>query len=330
MKKRIAIISILMGIMIFPSIATADSPITSTDIYRAYLDYGIVEEANSTGIIDEQIAEYLADPERPIDVKAAIINALSWDFDGKANAEAYSKLIYDKSVEGLDMDSLSGDQLFCIGYLKAMDDYFNVDTAINILKLAEEKIPDSFTVSIVRALVESMNDFDNSWELFIKPVLQDKGLSEDMRQPAINIIIDYMAAYNEAPELNISRNNIVITKDTVEQVYLYGTFTFFEDVPYSILSDSDIADAEIIRDEYGIWNLFITGKTEGSSSILVGNNDSKEETIYFEVVSETVTEAPKTGSGPFSLELILAAGATLMAVSAKLCKKKEENQNSEA
>lgn len=59
-----------------PVTVFADSPITSTDFYRAYTDVSIVKTAKEKGVMDKEIANYLHSSKNPIDVKAAVINAL--------------------------------------------------------------------------------------------------------------------------------------------------------------------------------------------------------------------------------------------------------------
>jgi len=196
MKKIIAIICFSFVFLLNSTTAYADSPITSTPFYTEYLDIDIVK-ASEQGTINAGIAEYLADESNPLDVKAAVINALSWDFDGKDNAEIYSQLIYGKSINELDFISLPADQQFCIGYLMAMDDYFDVEQALEYLKIAEENSGNSFTVSIIRALVEAMGMEGNIWKNYIEPVLNNSSLNNDLSEDALQIITDYMITYTD-------------------------------------------------------------------------------------------------------------------------------------
>jgi hypothetical protein len=67
----------------------ADSPITSTPFSEAYQDYNIVKAAKRSGVLTVEMAEYLSSPSNPVDIKAALINSLSWKFEGKKNALLY-------------------------------------------------------------------------------------------------------------------------------------------------------------------------------------------------------------------------------------------------
>ena len=71
----------------------ADSPITATDFYKAYMDVKMVQRAHLEGVMGLEIAEFLSSPDNPIDVKAAVINDLSWKFDGKNNPEKYANYL---------------------------------------------------------------------------------------------------------------------------------------------------------------------------------------------------------------------------------------------
>ncbi len=197
MKKWIAAVSILFVLCMLPNKAYADSPITATVFFTAYEDVAIISEARSSGVVDQEIADYLADENNPIDIKAAIINALSWDLDNKNNAELYSRYIYNTSFEDMDLESLRGDQLFCLGYLKALDNYFDVEPSLVYLRKAEELMPDSFTVAMIRSLAEAMKAAEqNLWEVYTLPVLNDSSLTMDMRQEAVTVITDYMVLYS--------------------------------------------------------------------------------------------------------------------------------------
>lgn len=195
MKKLILILCAILGILLLTDTAYADSPLTSTDFNKAYSDIELVTYAADTGIMDEEIAAYLRDEENPIDIKAAIINALSWGPDNKDNAQLYSNIAYGIALEELQITELGGDQQFCFGYLLAMDDYFDTTVAKEYLRLAKTNMPVSFTVAMIYGLVESMDLAYGSWEDHIKPVLDDPELLPDMRQGAIDNITDYMVLY---------------------------------------------------------------------------------------------------------------------------------------
>ena len=178
--------------------ATADSPITSTHFCEAYLDYPIVVDAQKSGVVTKDIARYLTD-DNPIDVKAAVINALSWDTDGKDNAARYCKLRYRDTGEPPDVKDMDGHEAFVLGYLTVMDDYFHPDAALPYMDRARELLPESYTVAMVRALVMAQAQMDKDdwgplWES-VSAVMENEELNGDMRVGAVKIITDYMILY---------------------------------------------------------------------------------------------------------------------------------------
>jgi hypothetical protein len=185
------------------SLTYADSPITSTDFYKAYLDVEMVKKAETEGVMSMKFAEFLCDPEVPLDQKAALVNALSWNIDGKDNAEIftyYLALMNNKTVTDLQIADLAPDELLCLGYLTVMDDYFNPDKALPYLEKAAEKIPKSFTAAIIYALTRAQKLMDSDWGEAWKVtenVFENKKLKLDMKKKARDIIFDYMVLYRD-------------------------------------------------------------------------------------------------------------------------------------
>ena len=181
-------------------IGSADSPVTSTPFSDAYLDYGIVKQAKEAGVVGDDTAAYLADPENPIDVKAAVCCALGWSVDGKHNAEVYCRL-RGLSRDGLpEPGTLEGDQALVVGYLALLDDYNDPERALPYLRRAVSERPDSLTVAIVHAIARGQRVFPNAdhWPriwLLAERVLSDESLNGDMRVGAIRIITDYLKLY---------------------------------------------------------------------------------------------------------------------------------------
>ncbi|MNB82477.1 hypothetical protein D3C75_292870 [compost metagenome] len=175
----------------------ADSPVTSTAIYKAYLDVDIVAAAEKSGL-NRTVADYLASSGNPLDVKAAAINALYSDlaWSDREHAEEYSQLVYGKSTAALDKSALSAQQLFVIGYLKVLDHYLDPD--ITWITAAQKALPDSQTVALIHALAASQQNMDCSW-VITEQVLDDTELTKDLRQGAVNIITEYMVLYKGSP-----------------------------------------------------------------------------------------------------------------------------------
>jgi len=206
MKNLLALALLLTGALLAAPRLRADSPLTSTDFYGAYLDIPLVKEARDAGVLNDKMCAYLADPKNPIDAKAALINALGWDSDGKENSKIYVQYLaklrnIDTNKELDDMGKLfKGDDYFCAGYLLALDDYFNVENALPFMELAVQNNPTSYTVSIIRALIRAqiaMDDMSNWCGVWKEAdaVYQNKGLKLDLREKGRKAIYDYMVLY---------------------------------------------------------------------------------------------------------------------------------------
>lgn len=178
----------------------ADSPITSTVFYTFYSDIPIVEKAHQSGTINDSIADYLLNDTVAIDVKAAIINALSWNFNGKSNAPLLMQFIIKKYNfgNGFDLNLLSAEDIFCLGYLTIMDNYFQTEKPIKILTLASNKNPKSFTIQMILALTIAQRDLNSDWCSVYKGcdnVRKDKNLTKEMKQDAVDSIFSYINTY---------------------------------------------------------------------------------------------------------------------------------------
>ncbi|SFD53282.1 Copper amine oxidase N-terminal domain-containing protein [Paenibacillus catalpae] len=202
MKRNLAVllsfILFLVSMNIGEKKAFADSPITSTTIYRAYLDIDMVAEAHRLGFSPE-IAQFLSSEKNPIDHKAAVINAIysSSQWDDRDIMNQYAKAVYGKPASSLNVKTLRGDELFVLGYLKVLDHYLEPDTYW--LGLAAESLPNSMTVALVNSLARSQGSseaMDLSY-CYLERVLADKSLVQDIRQEAIAIITDYIDLYKK-------------------------------------------------------------------------------------------------------------------------------------
>jgi len=82
----------------------------------------------------------------------------------------------------------------------AIDNYFYVEEALEVLFVAWDMNDVSFTVSMIFAIVEAQEAMDYDWcevWLLTEDVLLDETLEKDMRDEAIEIIVDYMSLYEE-------------------------------------------------------------------------------------------------------------------------------------
>ncbi len=190
--------------VLFVRPALADSPLTSTPFYQAYLDVPEVQAASNSFGMDRELASYLLDPETPLDRAAAAINALG--NQNQNNADALLEILPEVNrTEGYNyaIGHPSARLSFIIGYLRAMDDYFEVDDALRQLRQAEQGLEPSLTVSLITALVEvqdvEVDEWCLRWEI-PDAVRQRFSGREDMREEALAIIFEYQGLYaDECP-----------------------------------------------------------------------------------------------------------------------------------
>ncbi|MDG4946245.1 hypothetical protein NMK71_07455 [Weeksellaceae bacterium KMM 9713] len=174
---------------------------TSTNISEAYKDSEIIQLASKTGgSLTIELMNYLTDTKNPIEMKIALINALGWDIDGKNNSTQFYE--YLKVKNNLkDINEASAEILICYAYLKAMDNYFDVDDAIKYAQKAKSKnYKNSYTINIICVLIEDQKAMDSDWcEVYklTNNVRVNNLLNKDMKEDAINIIFGYMDLYKD-------------------------------------------------------------------------------------------------------------------------------------
>ena len=186
----------------------ADSPLTSTDFAENYKDHPMVQMAlnlhgdDADPYVPVSILDFLANKKSPIDVRLAVINAISWNFEGKSSGEQlyeylskrYKAKTTDKLVKKLDAGTLA-----VYAYAKAMSDYFDVKEAQELGHKAVKKDKSkSFSVAFITSLIDAQVYLDSDWDMVYKVVnnvLHDGSLHLDMRQDAIDSVMEYINEY---------------------------------------------------------------------------------------------------------------------------------------
>lgn len=131
-------------------ISFADSPLTSTEFYKAYLDVPIVKTAaDSPKKLSEEAKAYLFDESSPLDVKIALINAAGWDEERLLTYSGYILYClnnFPKEKYGIGKNEIvkiedvynnaSCEQMAVLVYLFAMSDYTNTQDMCNLMEQA--------------------------------------------------------------------------------------------------------------------------------------------------------------------------------------------------
>lgn len=196
---------ILSGFFSFSQYMFADSPLTSTDFWKAYQNEKIVITAAGTkGILTTDLMDWLDSEENPIAIKMAIINRLGWEVEGRNNSSMFFDYLKEKRGYKNNFkffEKGEGYELLCMAYLKAMENYFEVDDAIAFAEKAKLKKPGSYTFNIICALIKAQKALNYDWcEVYniTDRVRKDKSLVTDINYEACRIIFEYMDLYRES------------------------------------------------------------------------------------------------------------------------------------
>ena len=202
MKRLLTAIALLMAF----TAAWADSPLTSTHFANAYSDHPMVQMASEEMQYDipTTLLSFLTNKNEPVDVRLAVINKIGWNFDGTtvgAQLEQYLMGRYNVKTEKKLVKKLDAGTLAVYAYAKAMSNYFDVTAASELGHLAVKKNKKkSFSVALISALIDAQVYLDSDWSKIHKivaNVLHDGSLHLDMRQEAIDNIMEYINLYNE-------------------------------------------------------------------------------------------------------------------------------------
>lgn len=186
--------------------AFADSPLTSTDFAEAYIDEPIVAAAGeANGVINDRLMAYLASEYNPIDVKMAVINKLGWQLSGRNNSKLF--LDYLQRSRGYSDEKKfykkgRADELLSYAYLRALDNYFEVDEALRFAERALKRDKGSSrTFQLIAGLIRAQKAMDSNWcEVYqiTDRIRNNQRLMNDMRTRAVDIIYEYMDIYGDS------------------------------------------------------------------------------------------------------------------------------------
>lgn len=200
MKRLLTAITLLLAF----TACWADSPLTSTHFADAYADHEMVQIASDTmqGDLPFSVLNFLADKQAPVDVRLAVVNKLGWNFDGTSVGGQLCEFLmgrYNAKSEAKLVKKLDAKTLAVYAYAKAMSDYFNVSTASELGHIAVKKNKDkSLSVALISALIDAQVYLDSDWSKIypvVNNVLHDGSLNPDIRQDAIDSIMEYIDLY---------------------------------------------------------------------------------------------------------------------------------------
>ena len=211
MKKLFLLFALLISAV---QLSFADSALTSTEFYKAYLDVPIVKAASERPHhLSEAAKAYLFNEANPLDVKLALINAVGANPDGLATYGEYIEYCiqhFPKNKYGIApgkrvtqqdvFKHASPEQKAVLVYLSAMSNYFNTAAMSKMVRMAmttPRTDKQSFMLAI--GLVKAQIALDGDWAK-VYPTVYDCVNSpeiKDMRPEAIDIVMEYINEYEK-------------------------------------------------------------------------------------------------------------------------------------
>ena len=211
MKKLFLLFALLISAV---QLSFADSALTSTEFYKAYLDVPIVKAAaDQPNHLSEAAKAYLFNEANPLDVKLALINAVGANPDGLATYGEYIEyciqhfpkkkygIAPNKCVTQQDVfKHAAPEQKAVLVYLSAMSNYFNTAAMSKMVRMAmttPRTDKQSFMLAI--GLVKAQIALDNDWAEVYPTVhaCVNKPRIKDMRPEAIDIVMEYINEYEK-------------------------------------------------------------------------------------------------------------------------------------
>lgn len=223
--------------------AQADSPLTSTDLATAYQEIPEVQLAQRKKVAEGQVLSFLLS-DAPTDQKAAVINALGWNIKGQRNG--YRFLAGLAEAQGLTLQEIQLHHLrpadrFVLGYLLAMDDYFELSSLsktaaedlwkaspLQLISQAAYALPDDFTVQFVRSLIQGQSASSRSWcSVYLAPqqvLNQFPVVKRNLRSQAVTQAMTYLQSYEsycQSPALSSHQPSV---NPELNQIYKIAEF----------------------------------------------------------------------------------------------------------
>lgn len=253
---------------LLPMAAYADSPLTSTPFYTAYMDIKVIKDHESAERISAEGFQFL-DGNAPADQKAAFVNALGWgkmqfvnsyrEHLGKKyglpTAFFDSILVYkgDEPETLPGTEKLTQDELMCLGYMQAMGNYFEPLKGHYCAYLAFNRGVHR-SQAMVYGLIVAQYNLDRNW-CYVYQVMEycrdQPGIElDDFRDEAMTIIFDYINLYQseceEEPVYEEEETPFGLVQPKPDYYYLYDSIQANKGKK----NFADLVIEEIIRPEY--------------------------------------------------------------------------------
>jgi hypothetical protein len=199
--NKIILLLIVMG---YSFLTRADSPLTSTNFYKAYLDIPIISKASKAGgILNKEMINYLGNDSISLDLKLALINAIGWDHKNDNSKIYLRNIIKRKNYESefpcndyllLKYNGTAEEQI-CYAYMRALDNYFDITSAFAMSEAAVRK-SSSYSINMIHLLIKaqgltSLSETCHAAKIFCE-LKNKQTFINDMRLAADKFVFDYI------------------------------------------------------------------------------------------------------------------------------------------
>lgn len=209
---------LFLGLFTLSSVlnSKADSPLTSTNFWKAYENVKTVNYIHENGLNSKGLKLLGSKKISSLD-KIAAINSMGF---AKKNTELFEAYLLSKrkgltadvfeflktTTEGTPVENeqtklLSGDDLVCWSYLQAMEDYFHPKLAMRGAFFAFMRDPKNMAYGTVAGLISSQKAFDTNWcsvYKISKELIEDTEYENNLlNAEAQKIIMDYIGLYKD-------------------------------------------------------------------------------------------------------------------------------------
>lgn len=218
---KVLTISLFLLISLHSFNVKADSPLTSTVFYTAYMNISEVKYASEKQLLDDKLMMFLTNSATPTVHKLAVINALSWG--NSKNVELFQSHLL-KVRKGLEIKTfeylktcyetelpdetdqvklLTSDDLMCWAYIQVMGDYFTprLGGASSLYAYFREK--DNMSYATVLSLIlaqitmDDMSQWCSVYELPYSILVQKTYTKGNLSDDALNKLFEYLGIYKD-------------------------------------------------------------------------------------------------------------------------------------
>ena len=197
--SKLHILLLALAVSVVSPLAWADSPLTSTDLHRAYPDVAQVEHA-AKALLDLPTFDKLRAPSTSYEIRAAIISAIGWQGGGKSNAPAVYRAFLKKATGKA--EPAGPVDWFNLGILTVMADYQHPKAGLVLLDQVASIETGDQAVQMVRVLVKAQAGMDeaNGWCEIWRAVdaVRTGTYKKPMRRAAVARIVGTMRLYKNS------------------------------------------------------------------------------------------------------------------------------------